>query len=139
MVIDRITSQAAGFRCRSDTNSTRIVDGSGRYAGSVDVTSYSRDTLVTSLASWSSYLSKSATMLRASPTTPGADASSPSYSGSLIAFGFHVAAATPAPASTTDALTAPLSSTSRHRRRNTSTPSSSAAEHRRQRRPAAPP
>ena len=54
LVTDRITSHAAGFRCRSETNSTRIVDGSGWYAGSVDVTSYSRDTLVTSSASWSS-------------------------------------------------------------------------------------
>src|SRR6185436_957771 len=97
LVIDRITSHDAGFRCRSDTNSTRSVDGSGRYAGSADVTSYSRDTLVTSRPSWSSYLPKLATMLCTSPTTPGADASRPSYSGWLIALGSHVAAAAAPP------------------------------------------
>ena len=70
-VIERITSHALGLRWMSETKSTRIVEGSGWYAGKVDVTSYSRDTLVTSLASWASYFWKSLTMLCASPTTVG--------------------------------------------------------------------
>jgi hypothetical protein len=32
-------SHAAGLRCRSDTCSSRIVDGSAVYAGRLDVTS----------------------------------------------------------------------------------------------------
>lgn len=55
LVIDRITSHEPGLMCRSDTNSTRIVDELGANAGTVDVTSYSRETFVTIFASCFSY------------------------------------------------------------------------------------
>ena len=81
---------------------------------------------MTILASCFSYFWKSVTMSLASPTTLGALASRPVYLGSLMACGFHVAAAVPPPATMAPTATAPASSARRKRRRKTGTPSRTA-------------
>src|SRR3954453_21563705 len=78
---DVMTENASGLSWMSETHRTAVVSADGAAVGSVEATSYSLETLVTSLASSARYAVNRASMSWTSPMAAGALARMPENFG----------------------------------------------------------